>query len=664
MTLINYGKAEDLIVISLSFDSIHLVIQPTDPLPIRIRPGIAVKFNVQFTPEILGNITTYALIKLINGKSYIYKVKCFATQNSFDLNPIFISESALSESRSFPIEIRNPFPKQTLVLYCVQTYDQQIEISYQSYKGYQPTCCPCNPFIEIQPLTKVRAFNVIVPYSVQGYLYSSIRIFGNPDFSITIPILVRQSNGVLNISPFNLDFGIISAGSKPHRLKIKVDTSVSPISVSAIYTKPNPQFVLNFPEFTKYPVMIPKSQRPTYIGYIGFFEDTPGTYEGHIYIQTNISGVTKVKYKAEVIQQPIIYSINDIGIDITGEEEGKSYYHQIYLTSNIKGTVMFDNAELSLKNAQAGIDCPKGIGKCIKALNFGQKDSIVQVKYWEMKKNELPKKVDLTLLALQSLYTIPILFFDSSLTCSYNEYSNSGLIMVQKKCSEVNSINLGAFGHQTKSFSLNITNFGPVNTTLTYLALQNKSAFACFELTGIYDIISGSLKKEYSLGKVIGFRAGDKFQIDSNSIAAIKIYLSLDDCNILSLQSITEGDSFSNILEMQAFPAKETKIKLLYKYHNGEISFSPSRIRFEPGFPGSYQNKELRAISTFRMPLQILRTWSNDSRLKLALFQKLLLQNQRLILGLLLLILQILQICNFCMSFKRNIYHGLKIQLH
>ena len=112
----------------------------------------------------------------------------------------------------------------------------------------------------------------------------------------------------------------------------------------------------------------------------------------------------------------------------------------------------------------------------------------------------------------------------------------------------------------------------------------------------------------------------------------IKIILGQEKCGKKYQEKIPlkEHEEITNNLFINSLgPRKQIAIKLRYHYNYGELSFTPSRIRFEPGFPGIIQKKEFRAISTFKTPLTILKCTSSDPRIELKIKSHQILPNSK-----------------------------------
>ena len=557
--------------------------------------------------------------------------------NEYDLRPIRITVHRSGVVNVFPVEIRNPSLYHSLVLYCVKVPDKEVEIQYNTdVSNFEPACCPCKPFLTIPPLKKMRAFNLVFTIHTTSYMYFLLRIKAMSNLDISIPVIIRTSFGTAQVVPHALDFGVAVPDNRPHRLKVKLNTSAGAVTINGILSsKTAPHFSLQFPLLVQHPIVIPQRAKLTTIGYVAFYSDVPGNYEGHLYIHTNSTEAVKLDLRAEVARQPLEHTIDDVGIDATKKAMDRTYVHNLWVTNAMHEMLVIGSMAVGIKNARAEITCllnPTGgqsPRKCVKALGVGARDVVAQIRYWSVSEKDLPLETYVTMLTASRMYHVPLIFYDPSPTCAYYNsspaampgpvYSYTDPVAIQKKCNEVDTINLGTFADEAKIFVLNITNLSPINVTLTRLALQHKSVFTCFELAGIYDLTTGERRKEYLLGKVHSFREGEEVNISTGNLAMIKLYQSLDDCNRGGSMKITEGDTFSNSFIIRTGNGDEAKIRLLSRYHSGEFSFSPSRMRFEPGFAGTRQRKELRAISTFKIPLNILKTWSTDKRVELKL---------------------------------------------
>jgi hypothetical protein len=217
------------------------------------------------------------------------------------------------------------------------------------------------------------------------------------------------------------------------------------------------------------------------------------------------------------------------------------------------------------------------------------------------------------LFVVSSLLHIQLTFYDTSPLCIYTEYTdNDNQITLKKRCSEVNKMNLGYFSNGVKYIDLHLMNTNPKAINITKLALKNNNAYCCIKI-----LITNDEKQEQMFTKyerVTEVEDESVMTVQSGLMITVRVYLSLSDCGEARTMKIIDDD-FSNWL---SFYSGELgiSIELKYTYRSGDFSFSPSRMRFEPGFPGTTQSKELWAVSTFKVPLKILKSWTTDKRIE------------------------------------------------
>lgn len=583
------------------------------------------KFQITFTPVLLGNSTAYILFKLNNNKAYLYKVKVFGVENAFELRPIYLNSHQSGKMEPIPIYMKNPYLNQSLTLYCVQIPDKQIEVDYHKDHYYEPTCCPCNPFITIPPQRKVKIFSLVQTLRT-SYLFTIFRIKGYPNFNITLPLIIMASNSA-RIYPTKLDFGILNPLHIPYRIPIKIDTKDESVTIHGLLFQKSPYFYLNFPALLQKPTIIPKSPTPTILGYIVFHAQKPGLYESSVFIHTNHSEAVKLELKGEVIEKSLIYDEYDTSIDVTNKPTDRNYLHEVSLFNVQPEFMAFTNVQIDRPNVRAELACPyssvpEPLKKCTRILAPNYKDIVFHIKYAPMKENKYPFTSYATLLTPNKMFQIPLTVFDSYLTCQYTQYAYSfqGTTPTghSKKCNEIQFIDLGIFSDETKAVDIQLMNPNPLGISVTNMMFQYKSSPICFELIAVKDNYVNGNSKEYTWGKTNAMKENEEFNIPPYQYALLRIFLSLDDCTRGTIHKVNDGDSFTNFLSFKSGDT-DNKIKLNFRYHSGEFSFSPSRMRFEPGFSGTTQYKELRSISTFKVPLNILRTWTTDKRVQLNL---------------------------------------------
>lgn len=626
LQVINADLTKEFVIYSISYDSHQIAFNGQNILPLKVEKNRLIRFQFTFTPEVLGETVAIIAIKLHTGKCFLIKAKCFGIENAFELRPVYYIAANFQVNQVIPVEIRNPYPNQVLTLYCAQSQDKVVEIILPGH-GQQPiACCPCNPFLQVQPLSKVQAFSISFIAPSQGYIYTHMNIKGTPDFNLTLPIIIRAPSNPISLNPHLLDFGILSPENNPHRIEMEIDTTFSAASIKQILYKPSPFFAFNFEEVGKLPATIPQRQLPTQIGYVVFYANDPGIYTSVVYFQTNSNNMAEIKIKGEVRNSPLMYSFQAVSIDISNDEH---FNRSITIRNNMGTSLIFSSCEAAIPNVDAEIACISALNrthkdifpKCLKPITQGKSGNVISLKYPTIMQRQLPFTTYLSLLAIDKLFIIPLEFFDSNIHCTYLEMQNKDYKMFapvysQKKCKEVNSINLGTFADQEKKFALNLSNIGHSNITIKEISLKEINLLLSIKQIQLFNIVTGDLIENTlsEANKLMKY-----ITLDANMV--VQITLSLSQTKETEPQLLKGNENFSNLILINTSDSN-ISIALKYEYHKGELSFSPSKMRFEPGFPGTFQNKEVRAISTFKVPIHIIRWWSNDPRISITLLTK------------------------------------------
>jgi len=589
-------------IVSISTSLQIAEVKYNDKLPIYIYPGKEIELTIKYTPLVYGNNVAYILIKLNNGKGYFYKITVYGVDNEFELKPIVIKTNRLGYLESFPIYIRNPYIKQQLVVSSVQAQDKRVDIQYNCDNQ---TCTTQRTATIIQPNQKLAAFNVVFTLNSPDFIFSIIRIRFQHDSTITLPILIKAKHEL--VLPELIDFGMVNVEDGAHRIMLRAENFNEPIVINEILYKKSPNFVFHLFNLTQKPFVIPKSDKPSTIGYIGFHSPTFGFFDSKLYLVINPSKIIKIEIRARVTESFLVD--NAVLIDVTKNSKQVNTF-QIPLKDDLNKFGAVINTLSDNANIKSRILCSNEDKHC------SLKSSMLQVTYNSLNSTLFPLKRYISLFVASSLLHIQLTFYDTSPICLYSEYvNNEDLMLLRKRCDEVDKVNLGYFGNGTKYMDLHLMNINPKAINVTKLALKNNSAYCCMEILVISNERKEDIFKKWEYGKITEFEDESVLILHPGAMSILRIHLSLTDCDKPRAMEITDGDSFSNMLSFYSGDLK-ININLEYIYRSGDFSFSPSRMRFEPGFPGTTQSKELWAISTFKVPLKILKSWTTDKRIE------------------------------------------------
>lgn len=605
LKLKNEGS-EELMIVSIASDLQVVEVKYNDRLPIYIHPGKEVEFTIKYIPLIYGRNTAYTLIKLNNGKGYFYKVTASGIENQFDLRPIVIKTNRLGHLESFPLYIRNPYNKQ-IVITSVQAQDRRIDIQYLDE---ELMCCSGSVSVAVQPSQRLLAFNVVFALHSPDTVFSIIRIRLQHE-AITLPILIKGMDEMV-LMPEVVDFGMVNEQHGAHRIMLRAESFHEPAAITEVFYKKSPHFVLHLFNATQRPIIIPRGDRPTVLGYVGFYAGSSGFYDSKVYFVINASRVLKLELRARVTDSLFLQFPSKVLIDLSNKHPKDVQFRSTGLQDELNqfGSIISLQTDDDLVKAQFVCQRIDSTGHC------SLRDSILQLSYTGLNYTAFPLKRYVTLFLVSSLVHIQLTFYDSNLQCIYTEFAeNETPSLIKKRCSEIDKINLGFFGGSPKFIDLHLMNTNPVEVNITDLALKNDNAHCCMELLVLNNENTESLFKKWEHGKVTTLANSSVLAVQPGAMAILRIYASLKDCGKARNMKTIDGDSFSNWLLFNS-GAIPINIKLEYVHRSGDFSFSPSRMRFEPGFPGTTQSKELWAISTFKVPLKILRSWTTDKRIE------------------------------------------------
>jgi len=559
-----------------------------------IKRGGSLQFKVVFTCLVYGNNPGYLLFKLSNGKSFLYKVMAHGIDNKFNLKPLFLNTNRLNYTETIPVNIKNPFNNRTLNLHCVSTSEMNVR---SLYEGKEILCNNDVAYITIPPLMEINAFNVSVDTLAAGNVLTLLTIKEIDGSYIKIPLLTKV-NTEANIYPHIIDFGTANPSDIPHRIMIHIDTSSESVRITKITYRKAPEFFLYFPIMSEYYSIIPKSSKPTLLGYITFHSPFPGNYKGSVFIYTNCTKVTRLDLKAKVVVDSFYYEANKVYIDVLGKSSEKYYYKEISLKNGMNSTLVFHGVELGLRNVSAYLGESISDRTDSQVLQYKEKKNLLSLKYSPDKTWTYPLNHFISLFSTNTIFYIPITFYESNIICQYVSCTNGN--EVTERCVLINEINLGVFSETTKTLNMRIINNDPIPINIKNLQID--SDFCCLEVLDENNKALTSLDKVNSTTKDLLIQPGFSM--------VLRLQLSLTKCRKHTSRPI-EAEPFIGRLTFDINDSS-LMIKLIYSYRSGEFSFSPAPITFDSGFPGIVQSKTLRVISTFKVPLRILNTKTAD----------------------------------------------------
>lgn len=636
ITISNLEPSEELIITHISLDSQYMEIKPDAKTPLRISAKKNLTLTITYSSNLYGEQDTFIYFTF-SKKTYIYKVKAYGIANSFGIEPIFRSTLYPEETVIIPIEITNPSTTDTIKLLCIKSEEQQIKLIFPSHNGTKSFCSRLPAYI-IPPMQKMLLFNMHYTTKNPGVLMSHIQIIGEKETKFIIPVILRSHIFPIIISPRLLDFGIIPMNSKPQALRLILDTKF-PVNIHGVYSKPNPNLVINLPTIDQPNKIFAANPWSVNLGYIAFYSSQPGIYRGEIYVQTNVTGILELEFIAEVIPKPLFVTNNRIGIDFNNE----SVTELISVESFLSYRTAITKVETSNKNIIASNFCPHELRKdelsnCISFLNETRKSFQLNIFYDNIQQQRLPLLAQITVLGTELLLSVPVLFYDSSIYCSYyknEENKNMGTIRknyVRQKCSTIREIDLGAYGDALNYFELNITKPGDDPITVNHINLSSVLHFACLDAVQVINTTTGDQIENFKIDKYSGFKEGTKIHMDSHTIIIIRLALYSAYCGNGKKINHTDGSFIESMLGID-INTKLINVGLKYQFMAGELNLYSSEIAFDGGFPGFVQVHPFYVKSSFKQPLRIIRITSTDKRISFVLKNKVVNPNSRELLG-------------------------------
>ncbi len=606
--VINRNPRQELVVAEVVVDTnqlaLHYALRHHPRPPIHIKPGKRITMRASFTPAVLGEIKSLIYFRFSGGRTLVYKVKAYATENRYGVRPVFRSGLVVGEAVDIPIAISNPVSDAYLRITCIQCFDDRVELKFSDPSMIRDLCKKnsSSQYISVPPLRRETVVTVRYTPLVAGTSVTRVIILGK-GIMISVPVIMQTQ---VIISPRKLDFGVLPLGAKPHVLQVFLDSPVQDIAIQGLFYKPNPDMKIVLKRFPK--AFRVGSARHHKLGYVVFCATRPGTYHGQIYIQTNATGMFVLEYSAEVVPQTVFMAAGGVGVvtdrDAYVDAELPIAATRAFTKGAVAAVTRLESSERQVEFAgkcashNRKLKLSADIASCIPLFTKKGQNMSLGVRYRMLKSEYLPIKTCVTLLATQKLYSIPVSLFDTAVYCSYSFRSGNS----SQPCSRMREIDIGSFG-ETARFSLNVTYPGEGVSTLSGFRFNDTSA-ACFGRVTIHSLSTQQTD-------LVGLDA--PVSIDSDSVLTIGLTVSPSVCGSQTENPVDDGTYISSELSFHIGAVKHA-ILLRSRYWAGELRFHPAEVDFAPGFYGLVQSSALYVNSTFSVPIRIISARSTNRR--------------------------------------------------
>ena len=576
--------------------------------PIVIQPNDYIQLTINHVPEYYGHNEVYILVKLNNDKGYFYKIISYVVDNKFMIRPLLMKTNDLKNTESIPLYVKNPYKEKSLVIKSIQPFDKLIRVKINS-KEDSSMCCSSESIAIIPPSQEMLVLTIEYTPHIVETIITHLGINLDINSTIYLPILIKIVDKPI-FNPEMVNFGTIIPMKIPYRIMISVSNYHEPVLITEIRFNKTNDFVFHVFDTSQKFIVIPKSNKPIVFGYIGFYSNIPGIYETKFFLFTNTSRIIKLTFTGKVTDTIPVFNIEDLNINISGKPPNENIVHEIVFKDEEN---LYPNVISSETNEPAiGIKSPCNnlFHNC--SLNNYSPKIIYQPGFDKM----YPLKRDISLFVTDNIFHIPLTIYNNTLICYYTQYDDQYAPNIKKNsCDMIGKIDLGSFSSDGKTMDLYLTHNNPVAINVSSLRLIHENEFCCFEVLTMNNEATKETIKNSDKGKIAFFDSNDILIIQPGSIVIIRFYISTKNCTKELLTKPLDGDSFTNALMFNINQAI-IEIKIAYNYYSGDFSFSPSRMRFEPGFPGTVQTKELWAISSFKIPLKIIRIETTDKRIQ------------------------------------------------
>ena len=620
--------------------------------PYNIFPQSKFVFKLLILPDLIGEMKGNLYIKFNDKNVLIIPITIIGIKNEYNLKPIYYMNVQLHKKLYIPIKIVNPDSKKLLIKDIIFTCNN-IKFEFLNGTTIMNDLSDMDvSMLFVEPNDSRNIFQLKYNPNKVGNEFGFIFLKINDENNAVIPIIINVENYELNLFPFFINFGICEVKQYNRKNFIKLvplliyNYGNRDIEIKRVFLDYKDQFIhfhrIKEKEEENDKIIILKNSHKKF-GYLIF--------DGEYYISKE-----KNYYKGKIKEGTVYLETNStvnpiIGLDYFYMTD---YNHVIKIkSSNVKN--VFPEESKILFSVLMSYKPPKGFKSNLWDKIEVYKDNFNSVKI-DRQNKVFHYFIDLNLnldrydkryyyspfILNDRLYTffplefsesnINILLFNSNLnnfsfSSCINDKNICSLYSIKKREEKIyifyyfGSIS-GEINRKEYLYVIN-NNIYPfyitqikTNNDDFMVDLENYFSIDKDDYIGNYDLsLKGKLPSMIQTNNYIN--ENDNEEEYNNSNMNLIVYPKT--AMLLSINIKSKNENESNILngEIYLYINSTSKVILInqVRIFIGDLSISPSNIKFGPGFLGITQSQQIFCINTYQFTLNIISVTSSDSRL-------------------------------------------------
>eukprot|EP01088_Endostelium_zonatum_P018590 TRINITY_DN601_c0_g1_i2.p1 TRINITY_DN601_c0_g1~~TRINITY_DN601_c0_g1_i2.p1 ORF type:complete len:1977 (-),score=611.23 TRINITY_DN601_c0_g1_i2:44-5974(-) len=651
INIINTSDQEELHLFSLQTESLHF--HASFFKQSVILPGQNTTVSIVFLPRSTGLVEHFVVIQSNIGE-LPYKVYGQGVTNPYRIHPFLGAKVPADVMYSPPIELYNPHDD-TLRIKEVFTSGGFLHLNLPGVTDVNPNDPNSNPnaappppqLWEIPPKQKKTIINLAFMSGNPGKYIGYVNIKTDKD-NMILHVDTLVVKGGLHRTPEEIIFDTITGSNEVTKTSLMLlNAGTDPVQVlDVLPLKPDALLSVNF---TRGQVIPPGVEKEVSI--LSFSGRMEGNFNGKLLLRTNDTNPAnarmEVPYSARIIHGSLGYlphnttflvskSVMGIGSGTSANKDADKnnakkivpVVKSIVFTNRFGYPLVFYGAEIEDGNFDVLSFTP---GRVVQP---GQAFKPVTIQFTPNTTTTMYSTV-LNMHTNASTMRIPLHVYHGRLLYSESGGAASTTSPTKDKGSGRKIMDFGLMGiNETRTKVFNITNLNPVKiviqnmyTNVKDLSVKLNSVQNSFGYAISYDAGGANLNGDLEIPNLSAGNDGSK---EKPYLVLEAGHSALFTAELTSSQE-EQRSSGGEITII----SKHENLVIPVKYHamKGQLSITPSVVKFEPAFPGKVIRKPIMAKSTYSKTVHLLSITSNDPRIIPVLTNKKLEANTRKEIG-------------------------------
>ena len=606
-------------------------------LPYSIYSNIPYVFQLLILADYPEIIRGTLYISFNNNQVLLIPIFIKGIKNSYNISPIYFHDLKKGTSFSYSIQISNPKNK-ILIISDVVHYFKKISILWPNGVAITDNSSSISAnMLQINPKSKKNIIYLKYFSENEEYEFNYIHIKIDKKKFI-IPVLLGFLKSDIEIFPSFFNFGLCNISPKNLNNILKIiplditNYYHQPISISNVYINTDEKFIKFNYLFKQKKILIQPNVTLTYGNLIfdgninqNVTELINKTITGSIYLEINnyIQSLIEIKYSYFLIKDKYqkIVKMNKISNNTNQQKKFKIEY-KISPPLNLEMDLIQNPGEYIIKNYENFLTIKyqnplfwNETNTTIMRILIDDLDYIEKERYFFF-----PLKLSFNLFTL-----IPLKYDNSNIDYLYcgNKYDSfSDCIQSKYHILEKNFLSDDNTDFKTKIFIDIVVNENKNKKVYFFLINENSFSKRILNVKINNKLVKVKIEDYISFGKIeskkkTGLKKVNLLRLMKTNKKSLKHKLKLFKNSAIKFSIQYKNTKIYKKSKLIFFFKKQKKliIEIIPKILKGNLNFTPSIIRFEPGFHGLNQTKKISCKSSFPTIINITNAISSDKRI-------------------------------------------------